>query len=245
MSEVRPASRVVRLRHETIAREVRVTRVAHISPHVRSVTFEGPALAQFDSASFDDHVKFVLDLGDGLLLKRDYTPRHYDRAACEVTIEFALHGDGHASRWAAQAESGQRAVIAGPKSSFIVPLDYDWHLLVGDESALPAIARRLEQLPSSTKAIVLLHATDSADRRALPSAAATSLQWCASDRELLAAVQELVLPAGEGYAWCAGEAAVMTSMRQVLLAKGMERHAMRVSAYWKRGAPAHHATLDA
>lgn len=102
----------------------------------------------FVSLSFDDHIKFMLD-GDGdgdgpgaEPVRRDYTPRHHDAAARELTLEFALHGEGSAAQGAAQATVGQRAVIGGPRASFIIPLDCDWHLLVGDETALPAIHRR-------------------------------------------------------------------------------------------------------
>src|SRR6185369_9649473 len=108
-------------------------------------------------------------------VRRDYTPRRYDAAAGELTIEFALHGDGPAARWAAQAAPGQRATIGGPRGSFVIPLDYDWHLLVGDESAMPAIARRLEELPAGATAIVILQVRDAADRRALQTSAAASL----------------------------------------------------------------------
>lgn len=102
-------------------------------------------------ASFDDHIKLLLDVGDAEPVRRDYTPRHFDVRAQELTLEFALHGDGPAAQWAAQAQPGHRATVAGPRGSFIIPMDYDWHLLVGDDTAIPAIARRLEELPSGAR----------------------------------------------------------------------------------------------
>ncbi|MEO8118161.1 MAG: siderophore-interacting protein, partial [Rhodoferax sp.] len=166
-------------------------------------------------------------------------------AACELTIEFALHGDGPAANWAARAASGQRATIAGPRGSFVIPLDFDWHLLVGDETALPAIARRLEELPANVRAIVLLHVADETDRRSLVSAADLSVHWIAEADELLSAVRALALPGGEGYAWCAGEASAMATLRRVLVdEKGLDRHAVRAAAYWKRGAAAHHENIE-
>ncbi|HEY9065322.1 MAG TPA: siderophore-interacting protein, partial [Burkholderiaceae bacterium] len=138
------ARRVQRVRHEIKRRELQVARVARVSSHVRRITFAGAALADFVSASFDDHIKLILpDAATGTPAMRDYTPRRVDTAACELDIEFALHGDGPAATWAAQARPGDRATIAGPRGSFVVPLDYDWHLLIGDETALPAVARRL------------------------------------------------------------------------------------------------------
>lgn len=246
MSTASSLSRVQRVRHEIKRRELQVRRVEALSPHVRSITFAGEALADFVSASFDDHIKLFLDALDAAEpVRRDYTPRRYDAAAGELTLEFALHGEGPAASWAAQAEPGQRATIAGPRGSSIIPMDYDWHLLIGDETALPAVARRLEELPADAHTLVLLQVPDPADRRALPSAASVSLQWLANEAELLAAVRALALPVGEGYAWCAGEAGAMAALRKILVdEKGHSRHAIRAAAYWKRGASAHHENLE-
>ena len=142
-------------------------------------------------------------------------------------------------------QPGQSATIAGPRGSFIIPLDYDWHLLVGDETALPAIARRLEELPAGARAIVLGQVGDARDRRAFETVANVSLQWLAGADELIDAVRALALPPGEGYAWCAGEAGVMATLRRILVdEKGHDRHAIRAAAYWKQGAVAHHENLE-
>jgi NADPH-dependent ferric siderophore reductase len=236
--------RVQRVRHELKRRSLQVLRVQALSPHLRSITFGGDALADFVSASFDDHLKLMLDNGDGTLVMRDYTPRHFDAARRELTIEFVLHGDGPAAGWAAQAQPGQTVLIGGPRGSFVIAPDHDWHLLAGDETALPAIARRLEELPASAQAIVLLQVADPADRRALPSAAQVQLQWLADGPALLAAARALHLPAGEGYAWCAGEARLMAQLRAVLVdEKGHSPQAIRAAAYWKAGAAGHHENL--
>lgn len=236
--------RVERVRHEIIRRDLEVLRTAQLTPHVRAITFGGPALQGFLSASFDDHVKLILDLGGEAPVLRDYTPRHYDAAAGELTIEFALHGDGPASRWAAAARPGDHATVGGPRGSFIVPVDFDWHLLAGDTSALPAIARRLQELPAGKTVIAIVQA-DEPERRALATQAALDLTWVASHAEMLAAMRALALPAGEGYAWCAGEAAEMAALRRVLVdERGHDRHAIRAAAYWKRGASAHHENLE-
>jgi len=240
-----PASRVQRVRHEIRRRDLEVARVETLSPHFRSVTFKGEALEGFVSASFDDHIKLILDAGGPAPVMRDYTPRRYDPVAQELTLEFAQHGDGPAALWAAQVQPGQRATIAGPRGSFIIPLDYDWHLFVGDETAIPAIARRLEELPAAAPALVILQVPDTADRREFRTAADLRLQWVAEPGDLLAAVRALALPAGEGYAWCAGEAAAMAALRRLLVEeKGHSRHAIRAAAYWKQGASGHHENLE-
>ncbi len=238
-------SRVQRVRHEIKRRDLQVLRVESLSPNVKRVIFTGDDLADFNSASFDDHIKFILDSGAAEPVWRDYTPRSFNAATSELALEFALHGDGPAARWAAQAAPGQRATIAGPRGSFIIPLDYDWHLLVGDDTAMPAIARRLEELPHGARAIVILQVPDVADRRHFDSVAAFDVQWVTSPDELVDAVRALALPPGEGYAWCAGEAAAMATLRKILVdEKGHDRHAIRAAAYWKHGAVAHHENLE-
>lgn len=242
-----PERRVQRVRHELHRRDVEVVRVEPLGPHFVSITFHAPSLAGFRSDSFDDHVKFMIDgPSPDEPVRRDYTPRRFDAARRELTIEFALHGDGPAADWARQAQVGQRAVIGGPRGSMIIPVDYDWHLLVGDDSALPAISRRLEELPAGTRAIVIAQAAEPAGQRELASAATVQAQWVDSGQAMVQALRELQLPGGEGYAWCAGEAAVMAQLRNVLLAeKRHPKEAMKVAVYWKPGASDFHETLEA
>jgi NADPH-dependent ferric siderophore reductase len=236
--------RVRRVRHEPRRRELEVARVEPLGPGFVAVTFSGESLADFVSESFDDHVKFMLEDTGGEPVRRDYTPRRFDRGRRELTIEFALHGHGAASEWARRARPGQRAVVGGPRGSFIVPVDYDWHLLAGDATALPAIARRLEELPPHAHAIVVAH-VDEADRRVLTGPAGLRVQWVDSGPALVEAVRVLGLPPGEGYAWAGGEASLMAALRAVLAAeKRHPKEAMRVAAYWKRGASAHHENLE-
>ncbi|WP_236206789.1 siderophore-interacting protein [Pseudomonas tohonis] len=235
--------RVQRVRHELRRRELDVLRVERISPHFMSVTFGGDALADFVSASFDDHIKFMFVDGQGELVRRDYTPRRFDPERRELTLEFALHGEGGACEWAERAQVGDSALIGGPRGSMIIPMDYDWHLLVGDSSALPAIHRRLEELPAGARVSAIVQLAE-ADRRDLRSAASLDLRWVDTPEELVAAVQALPLPAGEGYAWGAGEHGMMTRVRALLVEKGQPKEAMRVAAYWRQGFSDHHEDLE-
>jgi NADPH-dependent ferric siderophore reductase len=236
-----PVRRVQRVRHELRRRDVEVIRVGRVGASFASVTFGGESLADFTSDSFDDHVKFMFTDAAGEVVRRDYTPRHYDHARRELTIEFELHGDGLACTWARQAAPGQHATIGGPRGSMIVPTDYAWHLLVGDATALPAVHRRLEELPAGAQALVIVQVADTADERDFHSDARLDVQWVRSGDELVSAVQALQLPPGEGYAWGAGEAGMMARLRTMLLnEKAHPREAMRMAAYWKRGASDFH-----
>jgi NADPH-dependent ferric siderophore reductase len=234
---------VQRVRHELRVRDLVVDSVTPLGEHFVSITFGGAALANFVSLGFDDHVKFILDAGAGDPVRRDYTPRRYDAQSRQLTIEFALHGAGAASDWARQAAPGQAATIGGPRGSMIVPPDLDWHLLVADATGLPAIRRRLEELPVGTRAIVI--ALAAAGDRILPATRAQlDVHWADDATALLAAVRALTVPAGDGYAWGGGEAAMMRQVRDVLVAEqGLPKDAMRISAYWKQGAADFHEDL--
>ena len=234
---------IERVRHDLKLREVTVARINRVSPGFASITFQGEALADFRSLSFDDHVKFMFKDANGEQVRRDYTPRRIDTGAREIDIEFALHGHGGAAEWARNATIGQRAVIGGPRGSMILPLAMDWHLLIGDDSALPAVTRRLEELPAGARvdAVLLVGA---ADRRAFITRVDARVHWVDSDDALLQVLKDLPLQPGAGLAWGGGEAALMARVRQVLVETGMPRQAAKVSAYWKRGVADHHERLD-
>lgn len=257
---------VTRVRHPLKVRRLRVQWVEPVSAHFVRVRLAGDDLRDFVSASFDDHIKLMLPAQDGgpLVLPeagpdgpamppgaerptmRDYTPRHFDSAAGTLDIEFVLHGEGRASEWAARARPGDEVGVGGPRGSFVVPTGFDWHLLVGDETALPAIARRLEELPEGVRVIAVIETTDPEDRRALSSRADLRVHWVSTDAAdtLARVVAGLRLPTGEGFAWAAGEAASMLAVRQALITgHGLDKTRVRASAYWKRGNPGHHETL--
>ncbi len=261
---------VQRVRHPLKMRLLRVVRTTLVSPRLLRVTLGGADLADFVSASFDDHVKvffpapgadkpvlpevgpngIVFPEGQPRPAARDYTPRRYDATRQELDIEFVLHGDGPASTWAAQAQPDQYLGVGGPRGSFVIPHDFDWHLLIGDDTALPAIARRLEELGAGTRAVVVLEVADAAAQIALTSEASIAVHWLhrqdAAEGSLLEpALRGLALPDGEGYVWAAGEAAAMRTVRQHLVnERGIGKARIRASAYWKRGDAAVHETLD-
>jgi NADPH-dependent ferric siderophore reductase len=234
---------IERVRHDLKLREVTVARIDRVSPGFASITFHGEALADFTSLSFDDHVKFMFNDANGEQVRRDYTPRRVDIDAREVDIEFALHGHGGAAEWARNATIGQRAIIGGPRGSMILPLAMDWHLLIGDDSALPAVTRRLEELPAGARIVAVL-LVDAADRRTFVTRADARIYWVDGDDALLQVLKELPLQPGAGLAWGGGEAVLMARVRQVLVETGMPRQAAKVSAYWKRGVADHHERLD-
>lgn len=261
---------VQRVRHPLRMRLLQVKRVRKIASQLLRVTLGGPDLADFVSASFDDHIKVFFpapgqdrpvlpQVGpDGVVFPegvprpqaRDYTPRRYDPVAQELDIEFVLHGDGPASTWAAQAQVGQMLGVGGPRGSFVIPREFDWHLLIGDDTALPAIGRRLEELGPDAHVMVVLEVADASARAPLVTGPRGEVHWLhredrAAGTMLLPALRWLSLPPGDGYVWAAGEGAGMREIRQYLVQeRGIDKTRIRASAYWKRGSAAVHETLD-
>ncbi|MGP3657683.1 siderophore-interacting protein [Burkholderia gladioli] len=266
---------VTRVRHTLKRRELTVSRITRVTPHLLRVTLTGEDLDDFVSASFDDHVKVFfpahgeteaprpvlgpngLELPEGAPrpIMRDFTPRRYDREARELDLEFVLHHPGPASQWAEQAAVGQTLAIGGPRGSFVVPTDFDWHLLIGDDTALPAIARRLGELPAGTRAAVVVEVADASAHIEFESRAEVYTIWRYRDdpaaagaeagTQFVEALSELPLPNGDGYVWAAGEAAAMRAVRQHLCdTRGVHKSRIRAAAYWKRGAEGVHESLD-
>ncbi|HXR01620.1 MAG TPA: siderophore-interacting protein, partial [Pseudomonas sp.] len=148
---------------------------------------------------------------------------------------FVLHGDGPAATWAAQAQVGQFLHIAGPRGSMIVPDMFDSYLLIGDETALPAIARRLEELPGNRRALVVVEIQDDAERQALASDAQLEVVWVVrGEQDLLEATRRLKLPEGSLYAWVATESALSRKVRRVLLDEfKLDEAAVKAAGYWR------------
>lgn len=278
-----------RLRHTLRFRALDVLKVERITPHLVRVTLGGEALEGFYSPGFDDHAKlFFPDETTGVLTlptagpegpiwpegakptMRDYTPRRFDAEARTLEIDFALHVAGPATRWAELAQPGQRLGISGPRGSFIVPTDFDWHLLIGDDTALPAIYRRLGELPAGARAVVLAEVDGPEDHVDLPSAANVELIWVHRDAgtgtgtgtgtstssvrtggstrtemPLLEALRDAKLPAGDFHAWIGCESAAAKALRAHLVEeRGANPKWIRASGYWRKGSDATHDSHD-
>jgi len=172
---------------------------------------------------------------------RTYTVREVDREAGEIVIDFVYHGDnGLAGPWAASAEPGTELLVAGPGGAYAPDPAAGWHLLVGDESALPAIAAALAQIPAGVPVHVLVEVDDAAEEQKLSSPGELNLQWVhratAGDTGLVDAVRALEFPAGQVHAFVHGEASEVKELRRHLLdERGLTIDQLSISGYWRRG----------
>jgi NADPH-dependent ferric siderophore reductase len=230
------ASRIERVRHELMQRRPQVVAVEQPTPGFVRVSLQGDDLKGFPSQSFDDHIKVLLTDENGEPVRRDYTPRAFDPVAGTMVLEFALHDGGTCCEWARNLKVGETVALGGPKGSMIIPMDFDWHWLIGDPTSLPAINRRLEELPTAMPVTVVVQVNDDADQRAFDTAARVEVIWVRTHAELLSAVRSLTLPQGRGFVWAAGEGVAMTELRRIVLdEKQQPSEDARISAYWKQG----------
>lgn len=246
-----------RVRHQPRRRTLIIKQVDKIAAHMIRITLSGD-LEGFFSLGFDDHIKLFFP--DGTVdaagapgaLSRDFTPRRHDAAANILEIDFALHDAGPATRWAAQAKPGDTLIVGGPRGSFIISMDFDWHLLVGDETALPAISRRLAELPAGTRALVVAEIDGPADEIAFATKAEASVIWAhrngaaAGESDTLTRkLAALKFPSGDYYAWVACESRTAKTLRAHLIADHRANPKwLRAAGYWRRGAVAIHDVFE-
>jgi NADPH-dependent ferric siderophore reductase len=251
-----------RIRHETRLRLLEVQAVKQITPMMLRMTLTGDQLEGFTSPGYADHIKIFFPpagsdpivpvLGpDGLAFPldkprpemRDYTPRAFHAASNTLDVDFVLHGDGPASSWAAQAQVGQKIVIGGPRGSMIIPDAFDWYLLAGDETALPAIGRRLEELPATARAIAVIEVASEDEEQVLKTDAEAEIIWvhrngaeAGNNDLLLRKIEQLDLSNGDCYAFIAAESSISKAVRDHLVGqRGFNGEWVKAAGYWLRG----------
>ena len=232
-----------RTRHESsMRRNLTISRVEQLTPHMIRIVAEGPELAGFVSGAPDDHLKVFVAQADGSQSMRDYTPRRHDPVAGTLTVDFFDHEGGPASDWARAAKVGDTLSIGGPRGSQVIEGPIAHWVLVGDETALPAIGRRVEELSAGVRATVIGAVPGAADEQELTSAATLDARWvhreaaAATDpAPLLAALAEVTL-APHTFVWIAAEAAVARRLREYLVdERGLDKRWIKAAGYWVAG----------
>ncbi|HEY9315122.1 siderophore-interacting protein [Williamsia sp.] len=252
-------------------RELQVLRIKDVTPGLRRITLTGAQLGAFTSANgfaqpplrsegFDDDIRLILPYPgeeapvlpvqlDGTFampkdrrpIWRAYTIRRWDPDTAELDIEFVKHGSGMATTWAYRAQIGDTVHITGPAAMRQPPAGIDWLLIAGDETALPAIARWLEEMPVDTRAQVFVEIAEPAHEVDLPVLPNVQFTWLhrngatAGTTDLLSgAVENAQWWDGSVYAWIAGEATVTKKIRRHLVEKrGVSKEYIEFTGYWR------------
>ncbi|MCD7058633.1 siderophore-interacting protein [Pelagibacterium xiamenense] len=247
-AQAQQTSIFTRYRFEPKRRKLRIARKYYLTPHMIRLVLTGDDLKDFESRGFDDHVKLFLPSQDQphqedrKPIMRDYTPRAFDPDARTLTLDFAVHQAGPATQWALEARPGDSVSIGGPRGSSVIADVFDWWLLIGDETALPAIGRQVEALGQGSHVITLAAVDGPDDEQVFDTAANATCHWvhrpeaeAANPSSLLEAANSMSLPHGRGFVWIAAEAAVARALRDHFLEKGHPREALKAAGYWTRG----------
>lgn len=252
-----------RLQHELKLRALTVKKIEDLSPVYRKITFYADDLDRFKSASPDDHVKVFFP--DPLTKKvslpviepsgpkwpedqpepimRDYTPIDLDPQNKTLSFIFFKHKDGIGSTWAQKAKTGDTLYIAGPRGSFVVPDKFDWYLIVSDESGLPSITRRLNELPQTSLIHIFLELDRPQDLFAFekpPQAIIHNLYregqtQPGQDILFLKALKEFKFPEGQYFSWIKTESLCALKIKNYLIKEKMTNtNFIKASGYWKR-----------
>ena len=229
-----------------------VLRTKQVTANLVRVVLGGDGFDSFvERGETDSYVKLELpDAGDVAI--RTFTVRRVDADAREIWIDFVVHGDeGVAGRWAQSAVPGTEVVLRGPGGGYRPDPAADFHLLAGDETALPAVAAALESMPGDAVGAVFLEVEDDDNELALTAPAGVDIVWVhrgsssaeagpgmiEGDSPLVHAVRDMPWPGGDVHAFVHGEAeTVMKHLRPYLRnERKVPAGRASISGYWRRG----------
>ncbi|MGW1066002.1 siderophore-interacting protein [Streptomyces aureus] len=238
----------------------KVVRTERLTPHMQRVVLGGDTLADFATSGRTDHYVKLLFGPPGLTypepfdlerireefpreqwpVTRTYTVRAWDPETLELSLDFVVHGDeGLAGPWALRAQPGEVVRFMGPGGAYAPDTSADWHLLAGDESALPAIAAALESLPDAATVRAFVEVSGPEEEQKVDSDA--EIVWLhRGDRPvgaaLVEAVRALEFPEGRMHAFVHGEAGFVKELRALLRVElQVPREDLSISGYWRLG----------
>lgn len=240
----------------TAPRLLQVRRSERVTPRMIRVTLGGDELAGFAGEGPDRRIKMffpvpgqdrpaipraasggpVWPAGEARPAIRTYTVRRFDPAAGELDVDFVLHeGHGPAADWARGARPGSWVAVSEPGGRYVPDPSADFHVVIGDETALPAVATVLDVLPADVPVLAFLEVADADEEQSLPAA----VTWVhRGDRDagepLAEAVRAAEFPPGRGQAWLSGESACVKDLRKHLLDdRDLDRRAVYATGYWR------------
>ncbi|MFS8203696.1 siderophore-interacting protein [Streptomyces sp. CWNU-52B] len=238
----------------------RVVRTERLTPHMQRVVLGGEGLADFTVGTSTDHYVKLLFGAAGVTypepfdmarireefpreqwpVTRTYTVRAWDPEQRELTLDFVIHGDqGLAGPWATRVRAGELVRFLGPGGAYAPDTEADWHLLAGDESALPAIAASLESIPDGARVHAFVEVSGPEEEQKFDSG--VEVAWLhRGDRPvgeaLVEAVRALEFPAGRVHAFVHGEAGFVKELRRLLrVDHEVPREDISISGYWRLG----------
>ena len=236
-------------------RRLTVTSTEARSPRMMRVVIGGPELAGLELPEPAASVRLLIPWpgeafelptwnGNEFLLAdgrrpalRTFTPvaLHGD----ELTLDIVRHPGGAISDWAETASAGEPCAISGPGRGETIDETAGRYLLLGDETAIPAIEHLLDVIPASIEVETHIEVEQPDARLDLPTRTGTSITWHDADADeppgasLRRAVAAAVVD-DHTRVWAAGEAAAVQAIRKHLFdERGTPRGHTTIRGYWK------------
>ena len=253
-------------------REMKLVSSERISPHMQRLRFRADNIARFAVGGL--HVRLLIPprerkpvwpvigsdgllnwpQGEDALTVRVYTIRAIDVERGLIDIDFVLHPDlaTPAALFAQTAQPGDVIGMIGPGGDHIP--EAETLMLVGDDTALPAISRILDSLPANRRAEVLLEVDSPEDVLAFdfPN---VSIRWLfragrpAGTTALLSGALRKIDPSTlpeDIYVWAGCEFSDFKEIRKIVRKEwGVPKERQLVVAYWRRGAEGDEARKEA
>lgn len=182
---------------------------------------------------------------------RAYTVRNARPDVGEVDIDLVIHGEhdgsiGPAARFALDARAGDRAGFLDQGLAFTPDHPHDWTLLVGEETALPAIAGICRALPRDARGVAIIEIPTAGDRQELSAPTGMDITWVHRDESpqapdrpgelALHALRAATLPEGAVHAHVIGESALATGARRHLVQeREVPKRNVDFVGYWRYG----------
>jgi NADPH-dependent ferric siderophore reductase len=223
--------------------QLSVSAVNPVTDDYRRMTFDGSGLEQLIFRPGQD-LMLRIPGPDGGFTNRRYTIRAADPNAATVTIDMVVHGDGPGARWAARAAPGDILDAIGPRGKVVVDDSADWHLFIGDETALPGMSIMAESLATDVPAVMVIELPEHVQGHdpEVPADQALVIKWVergdaqpGDATRLVAAAEDVAFPPGRAHAYVAGEMKVVRAVTGALTARGLDPSAIDAKAYWRRG----------
>lgn len=229
-------------------RSVKVLGVEQVTPNMLRLHFGGDDLADFPTGFEGGYVKLIFPdeprANPDRPVMRTYSVRAHDPASGQISVDFALHGDGGgiATDWAMKARPGDTIPIGGPGSVKMADPQADWYLLAGDMTAFPALMCNFEQLPADAKGYAVIEITSEADKQDLGLPAGMQVHWVLNpapekvEGKLVQAVKSLPWLEGRVFVWTACEFDSMRALRGYYRnERAIARDQFYLSSYWRAG----------